>query len=397
MRRAWLVLMLGCGFQSNTTVDAGAGDVVDAPDVDAAIDAPEEPLSNCATLVFDRVAISVCPEALGAPIVITGNTTFDTDSKVSIPAGLTCSDLERDDVNDRNSEDVCAVAASSITVNAGATLLARGKKPLVFVAKSIQIDGAVDVASRTGGDRAGVGAGFDAAVCNSFTRAINNGGGQGGTFSNTAGGAGGNGGDNNDIGGPPMSSIGIGRLRGGCPGGPSGNNNGGVGGGAVWLAAIGSAGSLGLGSNATVNASGAGGSGGTALPNRRGGSGGGSGGLIVLQGATVSLTPTTKVFAVGGGGGGAASMFGTGGAGNEAAAPAQGGTGGTGGSAPVAGTPGLGGVGFPAAAEARIGGTGTGATNGGGGGGGGAGTIWIDARNTVGTALVSPPAEIVPH
>jgi hypothetical protein len=305
-----------------------------------------------------------------------------------VPAGLTCAQLAA------GSPDVCALAATSITIAAGAILSGRGARPLVLLGHTIDVEGTIDVAGHLGGP---LGAAADLPGCNTFgAGAMGNGGGQGGTFSGDMGGAGGNSEIvGHDTGGIPYSTIGVDVLRGGCAGGPS--NNGpdptriGHGGGAVWLAVDGG-GSITIGPDGAINASGGGGAGGVAVGDKRGGYGGGSGGLIVLTAPTITLSPTAAVFADGGGGGGGASLS-AGGPGREPAAPGIGGVGGAPGQNPMDGAPGTGGAGAPA--RLRAGANSSGDTNGAGGGGGGGGSIWITDPSLVDNPNVSPRPEIV--
>lgn len=122
---------------------------------------------------------------------------------------------------------------------------------------SIEIDGAIDVASHIGGQQ---GPASDLTGCNSGTRATRNGGGQGGTYDAPLGGEGGAG--NVGAGGGDKAGMIAITMRGGCPGGPSSGGAatiGGHGGGAVWLAV--DTGMLLLGDGAIINASGASGAG----------------------------------------------------------------------------------------------------------------------------------------
>jgi hypothetical protein len=269
-------------------------------------------------------------------------------------------------------------------------LSAHGKKPLVLIGHLIDLQGTIDVASHAsvpGSPGTGSqGPAADLPGCNaptSSTRAIGDGGGQGGTFSGPGGGQGGDGSDSlADRGGAVMSSIAINALRGGCPGGPNSDTSqqiGGHAGGAVWLG-VDDQGTISIGDDATINASGAGGQGGP-LGANRGGFGGGSGGMILFKAGTLKLASSAKIFADGGGGGGGAAAL-QGGSGGDPIAPGIGGAAGP-------STSGVGGPGFPAAM--RAGTSAAGGTNGGGGGGGGAGTILMDVRTLDGIANISPP------
>ena len=268
-----MALLAGCGFSTNPV--PAIPDVM--PPLDASIVDDTTLLSPaCATAAYLNRA-SVCPSSSSEPIMVSVNpamtTILDTDTGTSIPPGLECAPLVS------GSAPVCALAASSITIAAGATLSARGKKPLVLVGHVIDVQGTISI-----------------------------------------------------------------------------------------------------GDDATINASGAGGPGGTVGANR-GGFGGGSGGMILFKAGTLKLAASAKIFADGGGGGGGAAGF-QGGQGGDPIAPGVGGAAG-------ASDSGRGGPGFPEAM--RVGGAAMGGTNGGGGGGGGGGTIWIDVQTLEGAANVSPP------
>jgi len=376
------LLLAGCGFNTNAVpAEADGMMTLDASLIDdATLSSP-----GCATFSYLNLHVSACPTSPVDSIVISfPGTSIDTDTGISSPPGPPCAPLEP------GSSSLCAIAASSITIARGATLSAHGKKPLVLVGHTIDVQGTIDVASHANlPDLPGAAA--DLLGCNSPTanmRAIGDGGGQGGTFHEAAGGQGGSG--NNpvaDRGGAPMSSTGITTLRGGCPGGPNSDETkqaGGHGGGAVWLA-VDDQGTISIGNDATINASGAGGPGG-ALGGPRGGFGGGSGGMILFKARTLKLASLAKIFADGGGGGAGAANL-QGGPGGDPTAP---GIGGAAGVSAVA----HGGPGFPA--MTRAGEPATGGTNGGGGGGGGGGTIWMDVRAQEGTTTISPLPVRVP-
>jgi hypothetical protein len=385
-----MLLLAGCGFHSTAATDAAATVDGEISTVDAAIGDAIAALPGCVSVVYMSLNVSACPvAALPDSQMISTTTSIDTDSGMSIPPGLTCAALMP------GSAAVCAIAAKTITLTAGTILSAHGRKPLMLLGHTIDIEGTIDVASHVNGQQ---GAGSDVFVCGVLKPAVGNGGGQGGTFVDSSGGNGGAvEGSPLEIGGPSASSFGIKEFRGGCPGGPSSATtatSGGHGGGAVWLA-VDTDGTLTLGNSAAINASGASGAGGVATVDSRGGFGGGSGGMILIKAPTVTFA-ASKLFADGGGGGGGAAIENPGGAGGDPVSPGVGGTGGAGGvpTMNTTGNTGAGGLGFAASAEQRNGrnsrvDNGVLGTNGAGGGGGGPGAIWIDAATT-GSVLASP-------
>jgi hypothetical protein len=378
-----MALLAGCGF--NTTAAMPPPDVDAMAALDAARPIDDATLAGpaCATVVYGRLTISACPDAAAPSITVTADTTLDTDTGSSTPPGLTCIALAS------GASTMCALAAGSIKIAANAKLSARGARALLLIGHAIDIQGTLDVASHaevmtSPATPAFQGAAADLTGCNGTTRATGDGGGQGGTFNSVAGGIGGDGNSSGDKGGLVMGSINIDQLRGGCAGGaPSGAGTqalGGHGGGAVWIATD-PGGTISLGDAAVINASGAGGLGGTG--SNHGGLGGGSGGMILLNAGTLTIAATAKVFADGGGGGGGAAGALAGGSGGDPAMP---GVGGSGGVSTVA----VGGIGYPAIARA---GATTGIVGGGGGGGGGgAGTIWLAVQTLDGAGNISPPA-----
>jgi hypothetical protein len=257
-----------------------------------------------------------------------------------------------------------------------------GRRPLVLVAHtSIAIDSALDFAGRQAENNLPTIASPEA-PCQPFGRqpADENagGGGAGGSFITRAGngGAGGNGAQNGQAAAedrdPPA------RLRGGCPGQVGGRRDGdlgaGRGGGAIYLLA-----GTQIAVSGTVNASGAGGSGGG---QRSGGSGGGSGGMIVLHASSLGISGVLLANGGGGAGGGLQDTGGVSGLDPSALQPLQPAVGGA-----------NGGDGFPAVGNAVDATSGPASNDGGGGGGGGAG--YIRANQALGAnARVSPAPRI---
>jgi hypothetical protein len=276
----------------------------------------------------------------------------------------------------------CFVVGESVTVGAASVT---GTRPLVLLAQNeIVVNTLLDVASHHGGKPAPA---SPSNACQPFGRipqggGIGDGGGAGGSFMTRGGngGVGDNGQRQNGQASPPEATAPI-QLHGGCagqPGGTSAVNNAGAGGGAVYLVSRGS-----IVVSGVINASGGGGSGDT---KRTGGNGGGSGGMIVLYGTTITAT---TLVANGGGGssGGSSTVLGADGDDPSTTLPLASVPGGQNGKA------GDGGGGFPATANAL---DGAGGLSGAGGGGGGGGAGYIRSNQPLGSAIASPPADIVP-
>ncbi len=372
MRRVWVVLLAGCGFQSPATIGAPG---TDASSHDALV---HDAGPTCWTISTTNPTfrVSACVASLGPPITVMSDVSIDTDTGLSDTPGLGCAVLFSGD-------PVCALVASTVMVGSDVTVSAHGAKPLALLGHAIDIEGTVDVASHTTGALQAHGASADGASCNaSTTPATGNGGGAGGTYDSL----GGSGGDSvASKGASAPTSNAIAALVGGCASvlGTSGAHSG----GAVWIAT--DTGTLTIGSSAVINASGAGGAGGPATSSKRGGIGGGSGGMIVLQAPTITLMTGAKVFANGGGGGAGASSAVAGTAGTDPTDPMVGAPGGAGvnNNGAVSGS---GGTGFAVGSSFLAGGAGTDSTTGGGGGGGGAGAIRVRSATVVQGAGVSP-------
>jgi hypothetical protein len=294
-------------------------------------------------------------------------------------------------------DGVAVFSVDHLVISSGATLRGLGARPIAIVSwTSIDIDGTLDVASRTNAPGIGPGAGASSANCpleaagpQTGTPSANGDGGAGGGGFGDAGGAGGTGDTTLGIGGaggmgrllavPP-------RLEGGCRGADASGDNGtpgtgGAGGGAILLVAR-----VDLVVNGVIHAGGAGGVGATD-GGRTGGGGGGSGGMIELEAATITIADTATLAANGGQGGG-------GNDGNDALPGADGEASDV--PAFIANNEGQGDPdgGAGGAIGATMGQPGSGGTRGGGGGGGGVGYIIYRAHPTVtlGTATISPAA-----
>lgn len=393
MQRAWVVLLAGCGFQAAApSDDAGSGSSMDGSGSGSS-----QGVTTCwkvkdANHLVDWSACTTTalPETLN---VFTAS--IDTDTGVSTPAGLSCLEVPIGVVTNGNLSNkmVCALAASTVTLPAGVVLSAHGGRPLALFGHTIDIEGAIDVASHFGGQR-GPASTDD---CNPATGAKGGGGGFGGTLEGTAaGGQGGNQGGVPNTAGKVEPSTSISFFRGGCDGGAGGDGTmttattelGGAGGGAVWISTDTDAGMLTIGHDAVINASGAGGAGGKST--NHGGSGGGSGGMIMLRAMMINYDPAAMIFANGGDGGGGAQDVVQGVDGKDPIGPA-----GNGQALAFKDLPlGSGGSGFP---NVQAGADGIATSGGGGGGGGGGGTIRIASRTMLkGTNFSPQPAKLDP-
>ncbi|CAN5466288.1 hypothetical protein BH11MYX1_BH11MYX1_55410 [soil metagenome] len=276
--------------------------------------------------------------------------------------------------------EACVVAASKISLAAGARTYATGADPhlpLVLVAvKAITIAGTLDVAGHR--DSLATPAGGAYLACLTGTDASSGaygGGGQGGSFLDEGGDGGAGGGT---IGGQAGNSLGNPvQLHGGCNGRAGGNvgGAGGLGGGAVYLIA-----------NTSISIAGrvdaSGGGGGAATVIGAGGGAGGSGGAIGIDAPSVEIAGA--VCAIGGSG-----------AAGSSTGPSVGGGDAVGGTTSCA-------AGDPGTADPDAGAGGLGALNGmaqnghpgvaggGGGGGGSSGYIRIDGARA-GSGDVQPP------
>ena len=398
MRAAWVLFLIGCGFQSRTSGNPGTGSDAGLPDGD--VD-DLSPICPMIALGNPQFLASACATPDRARVEITVDTSFDTDSGSSTPdSGLTCARVTTGNPA-TGPDDVCILAAASIVIQPNVVLSAHGSIPFALFARSVIIRGTVDVASHLGGVP---GAGSLHAGCIPGKLPTGAGGGRGGDAADL----GGHGGDDGSTamtgatGGGTfsfnnLSGGGCGGTQGavgGNPGTDGGITTGGAGGGALWIVSLSS--DLVLEAGAKINASGSGGAG--ARDPSRGGAGGGAGGLILLQAPRIQLDPAAAVFANGGHGGGGAGTHATqlgftGGAdGSDPTDPASGGTGGLGGldgdGATGTAAGGDGGPGYPS--SMRDGKRGTSDSHGGGGGGGGPGAIRVVSATDINRPNVSP-------
>jgi hypothetical protein len=391
MRLAWVVLVAGCGFQGKDVPVSDPDGAV--PTIDAATPGLDAPVgSACWTLDSAKVGMHVCTSATPAELHIEDDVEIDTTTGASTPAGFECVPLVGD------SEPLCALVATRLTIDAGTRLSAHGDRPLALLAHDIDLFGSVDVSSQA----TLRGAGASNAGCNTDGHLATFLGGGGGGGLGTIGGKGGDEDMHPDSRGHAIGTVGD-NFRGGCDGTGGGNGSqargkGGAGGGAVWIAT--DTGTLAIGAAAVINASGAGGPGGTmqsGVAAGGGGGGGGSGGLILLQAHALSKLAGAQIFANGAHGGGGATPTSPGVAGgNPERASSDGGDGQAGGDIGPPPHAGEGGGGAAGAGGMASDGERGDKNAGGGGGGGGYGVIWTTQLDAVGTNFVSPNPIAVP-
>lgn len=278
------------------------------------------------------------------------------------------------------------LSVDALTIATGATLRVVGTAPLIVAAwTTIEITGDIDA----GSTQLEQGAGSNPTECElrlatpGTTNNDGGGGAGGGGFQGT-GGAGGRGDLAAATGGPgggPVTPAPL--LLGGCSGAKGGDGDlpggiGGFGGGAFQLTA-----KEGITIEGKLNAGGAGGEPGGAIDDGGGGGGGGAGGMIGIEGASITLGTAAIVAANGGGGGEGGRSPGQ--RGQDATAVdtrALGGTGGTGGNGGLGSGQGV-----------TNGGPGQNDQNGGGGGGGGGAAGFIVFRPAAtGAGIVTPTA-----
>ena len=368
MRALALVLLAACGAKPNPAYcDHHPGDHQYCAFLDSGIESPPD----TAALRIGDAPFAVCVPPPADPITLSGD--FDSDLSTS------CATVQPPTWKAANESDACFVVATTIMVS---DVVAHGGRPLVLIASDTITVTGLDVSSRNAATT--FGAGFDASACAAFasTPVVStggSGGGAGGTLYGATGGAGGPGQNSSVMAGTPAPAIAMATaLRGGCPGqdgaiGTTVDGPGGPGGGAMYLAAVNE---IDL-TSATLQASGAGGSGGTHVG---GGGGGGSGGMIILHSAVIGASGATIMANGGGGGAGGATSTGNMGSdpsNTQATSPAAGGATGGGG--------GAGGNGFAGSNTAQ-----PGLTNSYSGGGGGGGGGYIQSNHVLSTQSVSP-------
>ena len=370
MRFVFIALALGaCSFRPGALAGDAGTDQMSHPDAarhdvatsDVAspdVTAPDAIQDACVTV--SDLGVNLCPMTTPGPALeISATTSIHTDDGKTTPtnSAIACAMMKGG-----STPSVCAIYATSITIDANVTLSATGGKPLVLIAtQSIDIEGVLDVASHIGG---ATGPASPNPSCQAGTNPKNAGGGQGGSFG-TSGGSGGDEDAAAATAGAPGGTVAIASLAGGCPGANGGGGGAaGAGGGAVLLATP----SLTIGTGGAIDAAGAAGHG--AAAGRHGGGGAGSGGLIAISAATITMNGNAQLFANGShGGGGSSSTPASDGV--DPTGAASGGTGGASGGSGGAGATG------GTRAGALAGQPGTNNNDGGGGGGGGAGAIYV--------------------
>lgn len=393
---AALLLVAGCGFESNAT---GNDSIVDAPggDPTGGEDAPAPPADSApVSCVAWAAHFDVCalPAAPAAPLTLAGSTVwrFDTTGAGAFvgPAPAANTFTTKALPQTGGGPQVLVLYASAFTLQAGAILDVVGDTPLVVAADTtLEIAGTLNANSRTGASIRGPGA--NAGDCTSGIDGAGSGDGGGGGGAGLSGLGGGGGARNVRDGGLPGALVTLpATLRAGCGGGAGGRatgGRGGDGGGALELAARTS-----ILVSGSINTGGGGGVGGGQAQQRGGGGGGGSGGVLSFDSTRVTLSNTATVAANGGGGGGGAEEANGGSNGADGALGTGGAVGGTSDCSNVGGGGGAG-VLLP-------GRPGTGAENdcGGGGGGGAAGYVLVRATAFNGAgASISPPAIRLPE
>lgn len=416
-----VVLAGGCGF----SVGAGAIDDArtDVAHTDPDAIEPDAPDAPAACSLWQPQHFMPC--MIGTPkpaLTITQAaspwtyTTTNQGGTLSDKAGVVL--MSTVVVTQPDNSTVAVLNVDSLTIEAGATLLVTGDKPLLIASwDTIVVNGRIDAGSLTteinntanahidGPSQIGAGANAPGR-CGGLT-------GTAGANAQSGGGSGGGGGGafrgdggNGTVGDTVMVAGGVGGarlstsptvIRGGCNGGSSGTagtsaglltpataatvSAGGAGGGAIELAAKTS-----ITITGSLNAGGGGGAGapqGSAV----GGGGGGSGGYIGLDAPAITMSGAA-LSANGGGGGGSSPYAGQGNQGGNAVSTAQapGGVIFGGGNCGLAGSAGS--VATTLDAADAVGSD----SCGGGGGGGGAGFIFLFSPSQVlASSSVSPP------
>lgn len=400
MRIALVVAMLaGCSFPRpsqefacTTTDDCDSGRVCEQGFCvlgDAAVDSTDAPAFVCTDWSSVPRHFTPCDIPLptgGLTLDMPGVYTFDTDTAtLTDPVGGTSMPASQTIPSGK------LISVSGLTVASGSVLRVNGTIPLVVASwTDITISGTININS----DATETGAGSNPSDCavHAATPGADSGlgasGGGGGGFRGDGGDGGAGDGGGRGQGGTAIAAP---LLLGGCAGANGGTGDapggaGGSGGGAIQLTAR-----LAITITGTVHAGGAGGGLGMGAGggDGGGGGGGGSGGMIGLEGATVTFG-SGAILAANGGSGGQGGGNNDGGPGLAATPSAVGVIGGMGG-------------------DAGRGGNGSGGlvlngnqgqndlSEGGGGGGGSAGFIVITPAPTVDvTAIVSPAFEAPP-
>ena len=373
--------LLAIGLCACSFAPRAAGTGTDAPPLTDAAATPDTPAgATCVGTSTDSL-FTVCFPAGGLPT----NTVTLAGSYTT----LTCAQGQR-----TLSHGVTACVVAGQTVSITGKLTVTGDVPLVLAATgdaTVAMAATIDVSS-VGGN---AGPDRDATTCNpagaGAASLLGGGGGAGGSFG-TVGGVGGAGATPaNGTSGVAVAVTAAVTLRGGCKGSQGGTANitigqiggaGGHAGGALYVVAGGA-----IEIDGNLYASGAGGGGGGAVA---GGGGGGTGGLIGLDGATVTVGSGAEIVTNGGAGGGGGGNVGGGGGGDDGTlVSTPGAMGGKGGLAPP-NTGGDGGIGTNWANVTGGVGHAPMGNGGAGGGGGGYGIIWVVGTYSNTSGDVSP-------
>lgn len=376
------VTFAGCGFSGSAATDGDldpdGDDMVDVADDDMVdpdggdnlpIDSP--PCESYSS-IFDT-----CSLTHGAALVLTGENTFDTDTRELVHDGTTV--IVTAVQQSVAGGQVALILAESVRLDPDAVLSVVGSLPFGFAAQqTVELGDSAVIDASAGG--AGARTCSEPGVGEADGGGASAGGGGGFGALGGPGGAGDS--DNGSTAGGAAGSMQPRpvALLGGCAGAAGGSKSlagaggrAGAGGGAIYLAAGESITLLGA---ARISANGQGGGGGC---DDCGAGGGGSGGMIFLESATVTAN---RLFANGGGGG-------KGGTSQEDGEDGE--TGRNGVSAAAGGTDGHfngGNGGTGGWRDSNAGGNPEGAQPGGGGGGGGAvGYIRIVGSGTPGEAI----------
>ncbi len=383
-----LVCVTGCGFSVGaSTSDAGPGDDV----IDPAIDAPvDQTMIDAPPSAFGDIDLIPPAEERAAPGNWTANAvTLNTStltSTVALPPDVTFTMGLQD-----NGDEVAFLRVNDFKLNSGQILRVLGTRPFVIVCgHDCTIDGTIDISARlrtpgAGGSVPAVGMGKGGNGVHFLNG--DDGGGGGGGYGSPGGAGGGTVVAEGGSGGLtyPMTALVGGSGGGGPEQGIGCSNVGGGGGGAILIYAKHK-----LTFQGSIDAGGGGGEAGVLCTNPSNwgaGAGGGAGGMIYLQ--TPDLNGSGIAVTNGGGGGGGNCSTGTlpehgQNAQTSLTTAAQGGGGSD------CGTPGgRGAIGTMAATASQT------STTNGGGGGGGVGRVIIHAPGAV-SVQGSPPAVIIP-
>src|SRR3954468_13804557 len=127
MRAAWVLFLIGCGFQSRSTERPGAGSDASVPsDGDGDGDADLSPICASIALGTPLFQAMACATPREAVVRISDSTSINTDTGASTPDhGLTCVRTSNGNPSPGNQE-VCVVVAGQIVIPAGVVVSAQG-------------------------------------------------------------------------------------------------------------------------------------------------------------------------------------------------------------------------------------------------------------------------------